>query len=355
MTKKVDMIVDLQFGSTGKGLIAGFMAEHNELYDVVVNCNMPNAGHTYIDSKGEKMVFKVLPNAIVGPNVEYALLGPGSVFSPLRLAEEMVIAAEAGYANFEVVIHPNAIVVDESHVAAENYLVERIGSTGQGSMEAQVEKMRRAEGLLAKDNWSYIKEVCDGMPVTVVHNDDYDLVMRSATRVLAEGSQGHSLSINSVFYPFVTSRDCTPTRFMSDMGIPWNMLRHVVGTCRLHPIRVGGNSGPCWPDQAELTWEALGQKPELTTVTQRVRRVFTWSNMQIAHAIHHCAPNVVFLNFANYARDVAELGNACATLINLVGADTIKWVGWGPTYHDITLAGTEEYQEKVDELFEKTV
>ncbi len=75
---KLDLIVDLQYGSTGKGLIAGYLAEKHG-YDCVVNANMPNAGHTYIDDKGQKMVHKVLPNGIVSPSCDTVLIGPGSV------------------------------------------------------------------------------------------------------------------------------------------------------------------------------------------------------------------------------------------------------------------------------------
>ena len=78
--KKVDVIIDLQFGSTGKGLIAGYMATHGT-YDTVVNANMPNAGHTFIDAKGQVMMHKVLPNGVVGPNVKNVMIGAGSIFS----------------------------------------------------------------------------------------------------------------------------------------------------------------------------------------------------------------------------------------------------------------------------------
>ena len=61
--KKVDIIVDLQFGSTGKGALAGYLAANSD-YDVVVSANMPNAGHTFIDSKGQRMIHKVLPSGI---------------------------------------------------------------------------------------------------------------------------------------------------------------------------------------------------------------------------------------------------------------------------------------------------
>lgn len=38
----VTMIVDLQYGSTGKGAIAGYLSTKND-YDTVISANMPNA------------------------------------------------------------------------------------------------------------------------------------------------------------------------------------------------------------------------------------------------------------------------------------------------------------------------
>ena len=60
------IILDLQFGSTGKGLLAGYLAEKVEP-DTVVTAWAANAGHTYINAAGEKFVHTMLANAIVSP------------------------------------------------------------------------------------------------------------------------------------------------------------------------------------------------------------------------------------------------------------------------------------------------
>ena len=65
--KKVDMVIEMQFGSTGKGLIAGYLAEKYG-HDVVLTANMPNAGHTYINATGRKWVHKALPSGITSPS-----------------------------------------------------------------------------------------------------------------------------------------------------------------------------------------------------------------------------------------------------------------------------------------------
>jgi hypothetical protein len=77
MKTKIDMVVDMQYGSTGKGAIAGYLATHRD-YDTVITANTPNSGHTFIDIDGNVMIHKVLPNSVVGENVFKVLIGPGA-------------------------------------------------------------------------------------------------------------------------------------------------------------------------------------------------------------------------------------------------------------------------------------
>ena len=325
--KKVDMIVDLQFGSTGKGLIAGYLAETRK-YDTIITCNMPNAGHTYIDSKGQKMIHKVLPNGIVSPKLKRVMIGPGAVFDLARLALEVDQARNFGYlqSGIEILIHPNATVLQAAHTEQERVSLSGISSTMQGSMAAMVHKMTRPlrEAPIAAN----ISNDLVAKAYVCTHKEWRD-ALEEAESILAEGSQGYSLGINTKFYPFTTSRDCTPARFLSDMGIPHSMLRKVIGTARTYPIRVGntsdGFSGSHYDDQSETSWKELGQTPETTTVTGRVRRVFTFSMEQIKEACFYCAPDEIFLNFVNYMsmgdaqRLIADIRQQSGVPVNFVG------------------------------------
>ena len=286
---KTDLILDLQFGSTGKGLICGYLSEVGD-YDTAVSANMPNAGHTYITSDGKKYMTKVLPASFVGKNIKQVLLGPGAVFSIERLSEELLWLRK----DQTFRIHPNAVVLDPRHKTYEEKYVER-GSTKQGSASAVIDKMLRQDAITAK-------QVLKGTPFErfVASHDEWQIRLEEAGGIIAEGSQGYSLGINTRFYPYTTSRDCGPAAFLSNLGIPLGMLDQVIGTCRTLPIRVGGDSGDCYPDQEELSWEELQLPPEKTTVTNRVRRIFTYSKMQIEEACWWCGPDLVFLNFANY-------------------------------------------------------
>ena len=207
-------------------------------------------------------------------------------------------------------------------------MVDQIGSTAQGSAAALCDKMMRNRASIAK---VVLKDTKFGQ--YVCSHSEWIIRLELSTGILAEGSQGYSLGINTQFYPYTTSRDCGPAAFLSNMGIPLPMLSMIIGTCRTLPIRVGGNSGNCYPDQDELSWDELDIKPELTTVTKRERRIFSYSRMQIEEACWWCSPDLVFLNFANYVSEdyVKQIVAHIDELSN------VRWVGFGPSYHDIGL------------------
>lgn len=286
---------------------------------------MPNAGHTYIDPDGNKYIFKVLPSSSVCPGVRQILIGPGAVFSLDQLAREMVHLRSDQVLR----IHPNAVVLRDKHAEEERKRLTHISSTTQGSAAAVIDKMWRADGTAIVKNALRNDSMWSKFVATY---PEWRIRLDQANHILAEGSQGYSLGINTEFYPYTTSRDCSPASFLSAMGLPIAMLDRVLGTARTLPIRVGGTSGDYYPDQDELNWELIGVQPELTTVTKKIRRIFTYSKLQIEEAIWACSPDAVFLNFCNYVSE--QHINWIIDHIDGIGSD-VHWLGWGPTYQDV--------------------
>ena len=340
-------LVDLQFGSTGKGLLAGFLSLRND-YDVVVSANMPNAGHTFVDKDGIAWVHKVLPSGVYSKNLKSIMVGPGAVFDPRQLSKELNYLSQQGI-TAEVVIHPHAAVLFPEHREAEAAGLNHIASTMQGSMEAMVQKLRRGENANTVENcMSSIP-----LPAKIVSVTEWNTIMRDAREILVEGSQGYSLGLNAGFYPYCTSRDCTVWRLLADAGVMVGAHQlKVIGSARVHPIRVGntpgGFSGDHYEDQEELSWEKLGQTPEKTTVTQRVRRVFSFSEIQIRDAMLANKVDEVFLNFCNYDPMMAI---RVAAIIDKVGQFripdwavpedhvTVRYMGFGPSAADVLVRG----------------
>lgn len=287
--KGATVLMDGQFGSTGKGLLAAVIAEASEgRIDTVTSSAGPNSGHTSYFGD-EKIILTQLPTAGVhlhklGYSGTRIQMNAGSVLTPAKLIQEV---RDHAY-HPSVAIHPTAAVVGDMDLEYEQKnLVGLIGSTGKGTGAAMTRKILRHSGAVAKNN----------VALDSLKKGTYPTRAQS---VFVEVSQGHSLGINQGFYPFCTSRDCGVQQGLADAGVHPKDYRGSFMSLRTYPIRVAGNSGPVYPDQKELSWEGLGFEPELTTVTQKVRRIFTWSGAQFREAIEVNQPDVLFLNFCNY-------------------------------------------------------
>ena len=123
------------------------------------------------------------------------------------------------------------------------------------------------------------------------------------------------------------------------------MLSEVIGCARTFPIRVAGNSGGAYRDQLEISWADLGQEPELTTVTKKVRRVFTFSDQQIREAIWECQPTRIFLNFINYLKNGKEIDDLVGRIDHIAKeeecAGRVTWAGCGPKFSDVVAVTLE--------------
>jgi adenylosuccinate synthase len=293
---KVSVLCDGQFGSTGKGLLAAYLAcqEHNKV-DIAVTNASANAGHWTKWKNGDNFVCYHLPTFGVVQSDCKIFLDAGSVINIDLLFEEI---KKCGVDPSRILIHPMAAVIQELDTQTEqdpNSSMTKISSTQKGVGSALARKIMRY-GRVAKD-FEQLR------PMIRKLNLNADL--SKGAKVSLEIPQGFSLSLNSNFYPHCTSRNCTVMAGLSDADIHPYFLGQVAMSMRTYPIRVGsvpgGYSGDVYPDQEELTWEELGQEPELTTVTKRVRRVFTWSNLQCLEAMMANRPTITFLNFCNYA------------------------------------------------------
>lgn len=348
MTRYIDLVIDLQFGSTGKGLLAGWLAKRG-MHDTIMTAWAPNAGHSYIDSDGRRFVHTMLANGIVGPYVKRVMIGPGSVLNLDNLLAEIESCADV-LKDIEIFIHPNAAIVNERHRLQEEKTMNAIGSTKKGVGAAAVEKIERnlESIIIARDvaELPFRRHfIFDHPNVRMVASpSEWLAIYESASMILIEGAQGFGLSIQHGFYPYVTSRDVTPSQILADCGVPFTDSREVCvwGTARTYPIRVAnrfdgdgkqvGYSGPGFPDQVEMQWSDIGYEPELTTVTKLPRRLFSFSKQQMTFAKGICSPNVIFLNFVNYLKTYEKFKD----IYEFLTADgTEVVVGVGPTVDDV--------------------
>ena len=339
---KVTAIVDMQFGSTGKGLIAGWHAGTANP-DAAAAAWGPNAGHTYIDVFGHKVMHRLLPIGTYLPSVVKAYIGPGAMIVPDILQEEITamqkFRAMRGWKQCRILIHEHAAVVRPHHVESEKSL-NAIGSTQKGTAEAVIQKMRRDPSAM---NVAKIALAGHWLQQFVRDRYIYLTEMLFTRHLQVEGAQGYSLSMHHGFYPWTTGRDTSTAQVLADCGVPMKDLDlDVIGVARTYPIRVAnryddkkmvGWSGPCYPDQEEITWESIGMEPELTTVTKLPRRIFTFSRQQIMEAVDVMGVDKIFLNFVNYLPSVNTLEAYLSDF-----PVRVEWVGIGPAHDDVIRA-----------------
>lgn len=314
---KASFVTDGQWGSAGKGAAVAFMTTHmaqrGEAFDIITTNNGAQSGHTSVHGGVTRVQFH-LPTAAVWNTAQPKMLtylNGGAVIDPVILLREL---DDNPHVLNSFAIHPNAAVITEDCRAAEmrdDSAQTKIASTRKGVGEALSRKVLRS-GMIAKDH-----------PVLSrwVRRIDLNEQMQRGASVLVEVPQGHSLSLDGPFYPHTTSRNCTVGQAMSDAGIHPHFYHASMMVIRTFPIRVGniygdwrdqtapcqpdpstqiGFSGGHFPDQHEISWADLGVKAETTTVTKRVRRVFTFSEQQVAEAIAQTRPSVIYLTFCDY-------------------------------------------------------
>lgn len=319
------VLVDGQFGSTGKGLLAAFMASVGRDRITVVTSNAgPNSGHTaYLGGPDDDgPVAKVVTQQVPVASVFLTAMGyrPMTLINAGAIIDSDIMADEVHrWLHYQdVLIHPNAVVINENDKIVDADTMRRIAGTGKGIGPAMMAKVGRHRSLAGAE----YMPILPASPPMRFWDNFWDW---SRDIVFVETAQGFSLGINSQFYPYVTSRECTVMQALSDARIPAQKLQKVAMCVRTYPIRVGnteGSSGPPYGDQEETTWEAMGKEPELTTVTKRVRRVFTWSREQFRDACAANRPDLIFLNFANYcSRESLE------AIINWIDEDYQAVVG----------------------------
>ena len=348
-----DLILDCQFGSTGKGLFASYLAGRHAP-DVIAYAPSPNAGHTFIHN-GKAIIHKMLPSGVASLDLKTVVLGPGSLIDLNRLYRELSQLEDHGIASPAVLVHENAAIVQTRHVEAEGKGEGAPGSTRQGTGEAQAERILRhrdGEPIIARDLADH-PAFQDG--IRLIGTPEMQRVYFGAKRLQIESAQGYSLSVYHGDYPHVTCRDVTTASILSDTGVPIMRQMNVYGTFRTYPIRVanrdGRSSGPCYDDSKEITFEELGLKQEYTTVTKLPRRIFTWSHQQAIEACAQNRINVAFLNFAQYPPTFAELRHIWESLNE---GTNVQYVGFGPESCDVYRVGAPSLDaSRVEGLYER--
>lgn len=295
---KLNISIGGQYGSEGKALLNHYLSITNDI-DISIGMNSANAGHTFI-LNNKKYIAKYLPVSGILSKRNQIYLSSGSIINPNTLLEEII---KFDIDCNRIAIHPNCAIIEDIDIEFESdpsSSVSKIASTQSGGGSALSRKILRS-ARLAKD----IPELSE-----MIMELDIQWYLEQGCTGLMEVPQGLELSINSKHYPYVTSRDIDISSALSAAQVHPYYLGKVATVIRTLPIRVGsivdssgkiiGESGPVYDDMTELAWEDIGIEPEITTVTKRKRRIFSFSLNQYEYMIKRLRPDYILLNFSNY-------------------------------------------------------
>lgn len=345
VTGRVSCIIDGQYGSTGKGALAAYLAtrERNG-FDFALTNAAPNAGHTSIHN-GKKAVTYHLPTIpLHQPDCMIGLTSGCAIDVDLLFRE----CETLGVSMDGIMIHPMAAIIEQEDKDAEGDPTSGpagIASTQKGVGSAFARRLLR-KARVAKDEPRLAEFVHRW------HDVDLQSELVRGARCSMEIPQGRDLSLTGEFYPHCTSRNVNIAQALSDLHLHPMFLGRTAMSVRTFPIRVGNlngkTSGGCWPDQDETTWEDIGQTPEVTTVTGRVRRVFTWSNMQFARSAAELRPDLVWLSFCDYLKpaEVCQIIEDMAGTLRRLEIKPNILCSSGPTTDDV--CSIDRFYEEVE-------
>jgi len=307
---KVNVVIDGQWGSTGKGKLVGILAMKHDPQLAVCNF-MTNAGHTWVPDNGtDPVMVQQLPTCLINPNTLLHIAASAAIDLNVFHNEMGKFDPRFNVAP-RLTVDPRASVITKQNKDDEAKSMHRISSTAKGCGAAVAEKVMRRAALAEEYKGEFRLQETE----KVVHH-----AIDQKWKVLFETAQGFDLSLNhGTRYPYCTSRDITVSQALNDACVSPKAIGHVYASLRTFPIRVGnayeitggtgtdGWSGPSYPDQRELTWQEItgiaGSDRALlerTTVTNKVRRIFTFSHYQLERFIRNNAPDFLCLNFVNY-------------------------------------------------------
>ncbi|MFA6831478.1 MAG: adenylosuccinate synthase [Bacteroidaceae bacterium] len=304
-TKKVDILLGLQWGDEGKGKVVDVLTPN---YDIVARFQGgPNAGHT-LEFEGQKYVLRSIPSGIFqGKKVN--IIGNGVVLDPLLFQEEANDLATSGH-DLKTRLHiskkahlimPTHRILDAAYEAAKGK--DKVGTTGKGIGPTYADKISRTglrvgdilgdfdaaysrakarhEKILHDMGFEYdIKELEAKWLEAINFLKEFPFVdseheinhlLNDGKSVLCEGAQGTMLDVDFGSYPFVTSSNTICAGACTGLGIAPNKIGEVYGIFKAYCTRVG--AGPFPTELFDETGKSLAKLGhEFGAVTGRPRR-----------------------------------------------------------------------------------
>jgi len=365
---RVSVVACLQWGSTGKGAVVAKLAEEEDGSRRIfgVRVGGPNAGHTFRWADGTVQAVQSIPiPPFVTPTATGVIGAAGLVHREILEKEWYELCAlyrRMQWGRPRLAIDKQATIISDEHMQAEADLKERISSTGEGVGAATAERVMRRAAVVEDDDdllhWLDEQGIQTEDTVTWLNllllDDHRRPTAKRPVHIIVEGTQGALLSLyTSTYYPFCTSRECTPDALLSQVGLTRAHATdtRIYGVLRTYPIRVGGPSGPL---PHEVTWDEMFEKtgghvavPERTTVTKKIRRIAELDFDIMRRVTAQTRPTHLALTFVDYkypgVADSAHAGQFLGALDGDLAVEYLQLVE-DELGVPVAIAGTGKHQ-----------
>jgi len=398
---KITTIMDGSFGSSGKGSLGSFIAEHSDRWSFCCNTFMPQAGHWVKLDDGREFFYQTLNScAYLHHKFDKMYIAPASVIELDAFWREMkennvpyekvgispvatiLVPEDGAFERGEMDLDGNVIPVDPNKGTSKK------GSTCHGCGAAVAKKVLRKKNVVYAGDVPELKQVMCDVSGEIMER------LRKGESGFGELAQGYPLSLNHpLFKGYTTSRNVTTAQFYADLFVPVKYAGPVIINFRSYPIRINsnkyigedgkhlgwddveagvphkvyeGDSGSFYPDSQELDWDTVTKisgSPdkifECTSVTRLPRRVATFSNINLVDALEHNETEAgvyISLSFADYVdhkvKGVRDLDNMTEKTwdwikqhIGLSNAN-LMFIGTGPLTEDFVVKAASPYHSR---------
>lgn len=313
----VTIILDLQFGDTGKAKFIDYYIDQNSI-DVSSRCVAgSNAGNTVVINN-KKIILRQIPAGAHNPKT-LCVLAQGMVIDPLVLKQEIKELNEYGV-NLEgrLFVSNKAHLVMPYHILIDSHRenkTDKIGTTKRGIGPCFEDKVGRRgiklgdletdfnkAAIQAKNNYfrwldaenikrenkeisedllilrDYLQESKKILSIYLTDTSKFLhwLIDQNKSIVLC-GSQGSQLDIDHGTYPFITSSSCVSAGLCAGTGIAPNQISEIIGVIKPYITRVG--AGPFVTEIINNIADKIREVgAEYGSVTKRPRRI-GWLNL----------------------------------------------------------------------------
>lgn len=191
---KVNVLIDGQWGSTGKGKLAGILAlKHNPELAI---CNyMTNAGHTWVPDEESRRAVMVqqLPSALISPKTLLHIASTAAI-DP-KVFDDEITQFDPEYRVIKrLSVDPRAVIINKSHKDAEAAALHSVSSTVKGCGAATADKVMRRnvtiEGEINSNHGEWHGAVVVDTEKVV------GIALANGWKILFETAQGFDLSLD---------------------------------------------------------------------------------------------------------------------------------------------------------------